>query len=611
MIERFCKLSVGYKSAILMVAAAVVVLLMAWIGMQLYLASAREEAYTQVAQNLQGAFERQQEAKGAMMLSTALAMAQSDTVHEALLSRERTAVLAFLERSARDLAAHTEIAGAQFHIHTDEVRSFLRHWRPDRHGDDLSDFRHTINAVARSREPVVAVEIGVAGLTLRAIAPILQNSRYLGSIEFIEGYGSVAMELAEQEIALLTMMDGDLARPGQEGTRIGEYLSDQSHIDARVLAIAQRLDLKLLRERGAMAAEGYLFIAAPVVDFSDREVGLALLAQPLEIVEAQVREAEGLIYIFFALSAALVAVLLIASLGVNQLMMVRPSVRAIKEVFTGTEEVNAASAQIADAATTLADSATQQASSAEQINATTQQAASSNQHTATQAQKADTLAKEADRAAKEGGEKLQSLNGSMVRITESSERIAKIIKTIDEIAFQTNLLALNAAVEAARAGEHGLGFAVVADEVKNLATRASEAARETASIIQEAIEQIREGSRITKETDHAFEVILQKVNETASLISQIEAATQENAQSMQQISEAMNTIDEAVQQNAATSEEAAAASEELSAQTATMNESMRRVAALIGYDPDSGESVTKRNIAQIPPARHRDDETDE
>ena len=188
------------------------------------------------------------------------------------------------------------------------------------------------------------------------------------------------------------------------------------------------------------------------------------------------------------------------------------------------------------------------------------------------------------KSAQEGYEYIQKLLVSMEEITLSSKEIANIIKTIDEIAFQTNLLALNAAVEAARAGEHGLGFAVVADEVRNLAGKSANAAKETATIIDNSLAQVDKGNQIASQTNKAFEEILNKVNKSSSLISEISDASKEQTEGMGQINKAMGQIDQVTQSVASTSEESAAAAEELNAQAISMENTVKTVGKLVGFD---------------------------
>lgn len=165
---------------------------------------------------------------------------------------------------------------------------------------------------------------------------------------------------------------------------------------------------------------------------------------------------------------------------------------------------------------------------------------------------------------------------AMNDINQKSEQIGKIIKTIEDIAFQTNILALNAAVEAARAGAAGKGFAVVADEVRNLATKSSSAAKDTAILIESSIEAVRHGATLVNQTAEGLLSIVDSSNATTRLISEVTAASDEQALAIGQVSEGIEQITAVILSNSATSEESAAASEELSAQASIMRELVSR-----------------------------------
>ncbi len=253
-------------------------------------------------------------------------------------------------------------------------------------------------------------------------------------------------------------------------------------------------------------------------------------------------------------------------LGVSMRTLVEKMSDSLSQVRTAVNEVNSGTSQIADASQTLSQGATETAASLEQISSSATEIgnqAKQNAETATQANHLATAAKE---AAETGSQRMQGLNSSMAAITESSGQIAKIIKTIDDIAFQTNILALNAAVEAARAGRHGKGFAVVAEEVRSLAARSAKAARETADLIEGSKSRVDEGNRMAKETAEALVEIVGGIVKVGDLVGEMAAASNEQAQGIAQISQGLGQIDQVTQQNTATAEETAAAAEELSGQ---------------------------------------------
>lgn len=198
------------------------------------------------------------------------------------------------------------------------------------------------------------------------------------------------------------------------------------------------------------------------------------------------------------------------------------------------------------------------------------------------AQKANDLAKQARTAADKGVGHMQAMNKAMEGIKASGDDIAKIIKTIDEIAFQTNILALNAAVEAARAGEAGMGFAVVADEVRNLAQRSAQAAKETATKIEGAIIKSTQGVEISGDVAQTLNEIVIKARQVDELAAEVAGASREQTQGITQINAAVSEMDKVTQSNAAGAEESSAAAEELNAQADTLKHSVMELLRLVG-----------------------------
>jgi methyl-accepting chemotaxis protein/methyl-accepting chemotaxis protein-1 (serine sensor receptor) len=176
---------------------------------------------------------------------------------------------------------------------------------------------------------------------------------------------------------------------------------------------------------------------------------------------------------------------------------------------------------------------------------------------------------------------------SMVAIKDSSDKVSKIIKTIDEIAFQTNILALNAAVEAARAGEAGMGFAVVADEVRSLAQRSAQAARDTATLIEESIARADQGHQRVTQVSGAIEAITTSAGRVKELVDAVSVASREQAHGIDQVTQAITQMEKVTQNTAATAEESAAASEQLSAQAESSMAVVGRLSSLVGSEAAS------------------------
>jgi len=244
---------------------------------------------------------------------------------------------------------------------------------------------------------------------------------------------------------------------------------------------------------------------------------------------------------------------------------------ALGQVTEAVSQVTSASLEISNGAQSLAEGANEQASSLEEVSSSLEEMSSMTKQSADNSNHAKILAVEARNAANEGDAAMKRMAEAIGHIKNSSDNTAKIIKTIDDIAFQTNLLALNAAVEAARAGEAGKGFAVVAEEVRNLAMRSAEAAKNTAEMIEESVMNADGGVRITEEVAKSLGQIVDRAGKVGDLIAEIAAASNEQAVGIEQVNKAVAQMNQVTQSNAANSEESASAAEELNSQSAELS----------------------------------------
>ncbi len=243
----------------------------------------------------------------------------------------------------------------------------------------------------------------------------------------------------------------------------------------------------------------------------------------------------------------------------------------LSQVALGADQVNSASGEIANGSQSLAQGASQQASALADISASLEEMSASTKQNADNAALGSSLADRSQNSAKKGTDSMIRMGASIAKIKESADATAKIVKTIDDIAFQTNLLALNAAVEAARAGDAGKGFAVVAEEVRNLAQRSAEAAKTTSDLIGESVKNSEAGVKITAEMSAILTEITEGSCQVSELIREIATASKQQSSGIEQVNSAIINLDKLTQETAANSEESASASEELNAQASSLS----------------------------------------
>jgi methyl-accepting chemotaxis protein len=316
-------------------------------------------------------------------------------------------------------------------------------------------------------------------------------------------------------------------------------------------------------------------------------------------------------------------------------MVIRSITRVLRGVTErlalGADQTASAANQVSGTSQLLAEGASEQAASLEETSASLEEISSMTQRNAQNVQNAKDFTAQTRATAESGAQSTQemghAMNGirtasgemrdAMNSIKAASNDVAKIIKTIDEIAFQTNILALNAAVEAARAGEAGMGFAVVADEVRNLAQRSAKAAKETADMIETSIKRSDDGVRVTdkvvssveevatksQQLEQKLAEILAKAKQVDEQVVQIAAASQEQSQGISEVNMAVGQMDKVTQSNAASAEESAAAAEELNTQAAALQGAVRELQHLVGGRSDAPTAPSPTPAPHPAPAR--------
>ena len=240
------------------------------------------------------------------------------------------------------------------------------------------------------------------------------------------------------------------------------------------------------------------------------------------------------------------------------------------QIRQSADQVAAGSDQVSNSAQALAQGATEQASSVQELSATVSDISHNARLTAQATREAGQFVEQAGAQLNISVEYVKQLNVAMGKISSSSEEISKIIAAIENIAFQTNILALNAAVEAARAGSAGKGFAVVADEVRNLANRSDEAAKATKDLIESSIAAVAEGSGVVDEVTQSLGRTSQSAEGVSTKMAIVVEAVEKQTSAISQVTQGIDQISSVVQTNSATSEESAAASQELSSQASLL-----------------------------------------
>jgi methyl-accepting chemotaxis protein/methyl-accepting chemotaxis protein-1 (serine sensor receptor) len=310
----------------------------------------------------------------------------------------------------------------------------------------------------------------------------------------------------------------------------------------------------------------------------------SLTGQQAKLLQQAADDAQGVIGgARWMISAVGLFSLLVAAGGVFLVRQINQRLRkAVVELKEGAEQVASAAGQVATSSQSQAQAASEQAASLEETSSATQEIDSMARKNSESSVAAAELVKGSRQKFDQTNQTLRQMVVAMTEINGQSDKISKIIKVIDEIAFQTNILALNAAVEAARAGEAGLGFAVVADEVRNLAQRCAQAARDTTTLIEESIGKSNEGKSTVDQVVSAIQTITEESTKVKTLVDEVSLASEEQVRGIGQISSSITQIERVTQSAAAASEQSASAAEQLNAQSQALGNVVEQLTSMVG-----------------------------
>ena len=309
-------MSIARKFTTVTVLVTIVMLIIGYFILNTYKNKLTQEVYTDVKTELKRISTLNINAKLDVGISNAVSISNDSSIKESLSSNNRQLAIDALSRLSENMKKSTPFNNVEVHIHTKDSHSFLRSWKTDKFGDDLSSFRDSVVKVNSTKEAVNTFEVGKAGLSIRSVVPVFDNqNKHVGSLEFMQGINSVAKEFDKHGDAFLLLMDNSVAVEAIDETlKLANYTISQKFVNKDFLEDAKKLDFKELFAKDFYISDKYFYTYIDVTDFNNKKLGIALSAQPIEAVQITIDQTSYIIWIALIILIVALVISMILSL---------------------------------------------------------------------------------------------------------------------------------------------------------------------------------------------------------------------------------------------------------------------------------------------------------